>query len=83
MKSMKKYVKQALLAGRRVVLNDLGAFRVALTGKCYPRETMEDKDFMPSSMIKGIRVGFRPEARLLKEIRTEHSLKRISSEAMK
>ena len=83
LKSMKKYIKQALLAGRRVVLNDLGAFKVALTGKCYPRETMEDKDFMPSSMIKGIRVGFRPEARLLKEIRAEHSLKRISSEAMK
>jgi predicted histone-like DNA-binding protein len=83
LKSMKKYVKQALLAGRRVVLSDLGAFRVALTGKCYPREVMENKDFMPSAMIKGIRVGFRPEAKLLREIRAEHSLKRVSSDAMK
>jgi predicted histone-like DNA-binding protein len=83
LKSMKKYIKQALLAGRRVVLSDLGAFKVALTSRCYPEETMESDDFQPSVFIKGIRVGFRPEARLLKELRAEHSLKRISSEAMK
>ena len=83
LKSMKKYIKQALLAGRRVVLSDLGAFKVALTSKCYPEETMESDEFQPSAFIKGIRVGFRPEAKLLKELRAEHSLKRISSEAMK
>ena len=83
LKSMKKYIKQALLAGRRVVLNDLGALKMSLSGKCYSREIMQDDEFSPTSFIKDVRMSFRPEAKLLKEIRAEHSLKRISSEAMK
>ena len=82
LKAMKKYIKQALLAGRRVVLSDLGAFKVSLSGKCYTRELMEDEGFTPVSFIKDVNVSFRPEAKLIKEIRAEHSLKRVSSEAM-
>jgi predicted histone-like DNA-binding protein len=83
LKAMKKYIKQALLAGRRVVLSDLGALRIALNGKCYTQEIMEDEGFTPIAFIKDVNVGFRPEAKLIKEIRAEHSLKRISSEVLK
>ena len=82
LKSMKKYIKAALLAGRRVVLTDLGAFKVSLRGKCYTQEHMSEKDFQPASMIKEVNVAFRPEAKLIKEIRSEKSLKRIASEVM-
>ena len=82
LKSMKKYIKAALLSGRRVVLSDLGAFKVSLRGKCYTQETMEDKEFQPASFIKEVNVSFRPEAKLIKEIRSEKSLKRVASEVM-
>lgn len=83
LKSMKMYIKQALLAGRRVVLSDLGALKINLTGKCYTQEMMQQEGFTPISFIKGMNVNFRPEARLIKEIRSECSLKRVSSEVMK
>ena len=80
LKAMKKYIKQALLAGRRVVLSDLGAFRVSLTGKCYTQETMNAEGFLPSSMIRGVNVAFRPEAKLIKELRAEAKLQRVAGE---
>ena len=82
LKSMKKFIKGALLSGRRVVLSDLGAFKVSLRGRCYSQETMEGKEFQPASFIKEVHVSFRPEAKLIKEIRSEKSLKRVASEEM-
>ena len=37
----------------------------------------------PSAYIKGINVGFRPDAKLIRNLRANYTLKRISSEAMK
>lgn len=82
LKAMKKFIRAALLAGRRVVLSDLGALRINVTGKCYTQETMEAEGFLPSTMIKGINVAFRPEASLIKDLRASVQLQRVSSEAM-
>ena len=83
LKAIKKFVTKALLAGRRVVLNDLGALQPSLRGRCYDAATMADEEFSPSSYIKGINVGFRPDAKLIKNLRANYSLKRVPSEAMK
>ena len=83
LKAFKKQIQKALLAGRRVVLNDLGALQISLRGRCYDAATMADEEFSPSSYIKGINVGFRPDAKLIKNLRANYQLKRISSEAMK
>ena len=83
LKAFKKQIQKALPAGRRVVLNDLGALQISLRGRCYDAATMADEEFSPSSYIKGINVGFRPDAKLIKNLRANYQLKRISSEAMK
>ena len=83
LKAFKKQIQKALLAGRRVVLNDLGALQISLRGRCYDAATMADEEFSPSAYIKGINVGFRPDAKLIKNLRANYQLKRISSEAMK
>lgn len=80
--SIKPFLTKALLGGQAVVLQDIGRFQISLQGKCYPGETMESDEFNPSSMIKGHRIVFRPEAKLKKEVAAGISLKRISSEAM-
>ena len=80
--SIKPFIKNALLAGRRVVLNDLGSFVIGIRSKCFTRETMEADEFVPSSMIKGYAVHFRPEATLKKELALGIQYKRIASEAM-
>ena len=80
--SIKPFITKALLNGRRVVLNDLGAFIMGVRGKCYNAERMATEDFSPSSMIKSHRIVFRPEAQLKKEIAKGFKLKRISSEVM-
>ena len=80
--SIKPFITKALLASRRVVLQDLGSFHISLQGKCYTGEDMADKEFSPSAMIKSHRVVFRPEVKLKKDIAKGFSLKRISSEAM-
>ncbi len=82
LRAMKGYIVKALLAGRVVVLNDIGRFQIALKGKCYSAESLQDKEFSPSSMIKGHRIVFRPEAKLKSAIASGLTLKRISSEAM-
>ena len=82
LKSMKEHIIEALCEGQVVVLDDLGRFQVTLQGKCYTRETMQDKEFLPSSYIKGHRIVFRPDAALKKEVAMDFSLKRISSDAM-
>ena len=67
---------------RRVVLDDLGSFVISIRSKCFPRETMQDKEFTPSSMIRGYHINFRPEVELKKDIAQGIGYKRISSDAM-
>ena len=80
--AMKPKIKKELLAGRRVVLSELGSFHISLQGKSYNAETMQDEEFKPAEYIKGSRIVFRPEAVLNRELKREMTLKRISSEAM-
>ena len=80
--SIKPYVTSALLAGRRVVLDDLGSFSISVRSKCFPQETMQDKEFTPSSMIRGYHVNFRPEVELKKDIAKGIQYKRLSSDSM-
>ena len=80
--SMKDHIIEALTEGQVVVLDDLGRFQVTLQGKCYTQEMMAETDFAPSSMIKGHKIVFRPDAALKKAVAADFSLKRISSEAM-
>ena len=80
--SMKDHIIEALTEGQVVVLDDLGRFQVSLQGKCYPAEVLTDKEFSPSSMIKGHRIVFRPEVELKKAVAMDFKLQRISSEAM-
>lgn len=83
LRSMKRFVTKALLAGQVVVLNDLGRLQVSLQGKCYTQETMAEEGFTPISFIKGHRITFRPEVKLKQAIADGISLKRLSSEVMK
>ena len=81
--SIKPFIIKALLAGRRVVLNDLGSFHVSLQGKCYTQEEMNEEEFKPSEFIKSHRIVFRPEVNLKRDVARGFQLKRISSDAMK
>ena len=83
LRSMKSFITKALLAGQRVVLNDLGSLQIGLRGKCYPAAALQDDEFMPSSMIKGHTFRFRPEVKLKKNLGKGFKLQRLSSEAMK
>ena len=83
LRSMKRFVTKALLAGQVVVLNDLGRLQVSLQGKCYTQEMMAEEGFTPISFIKGHRITFRPEVKLKQSIADGISLKRLSSEVMK
>ena len=80
--SMKPFIQRALLNGRRVVLQDLGALVMSITGKCYPEEALADDEFVPASMIKGFKIRFQPEAKLKKFVIPNVKLNRVSSEAM-
>ena len=80
--AIKPKIKKALLAGKRVVLNDLGSFVIGVRGRSYNAETMASEEFSPSAMIKGWSLRFMPEVRLKKELAKDFKLKRISSEVM-
>ncbi len=80
--SIKPFITKALLAGRRVVLNDLGAFVMGVRGKCYDQNRMKTEDFSPSAMIKGWTLKFQPEVKLKKSLREGFGLKRVSSEIL-
>ena len=82
LKSMKDHIIEALTEGQVVVLDDLGRFQVTLQGKCYTRETMQDKEFVPSEYVKGHKIVFRPDVALKKSVADDFKLKRISSDAM-
>ena len=81
--SMQEHIIEALTEGQVVVLNDLGRFQVTLQGKCYTQAQMNDKEFSPSSYIKGHKIVFRPDVELKKAVASGFSLKRISSDALK
>ena len=81
--SIKPYIKAALLAGRRVVLNDLGWMVIGVRGKCFTQEMTEEEDFNPASMVKGFHVNFQLEPELKKEVAAGIQYRRISSEWMK
>ena len=80
--SIKPFVQNALLSGRRVVLEDLGSFVISIRSKCFTRDTIEGKDFVPSSMIRGYHINVRPEVELKKDIAKAIQYKRIGSEVM-
>ena len=80
--SIKPFITKALLNGRRVVLNDLGAFIMGVRGKCYNAERMATEDFSPSAMIKGWTLKFQPEVKLKKSLSEGFRLQRVSSEVM-
>ena len=82
LRAMKGYIVKALLAGRVVVLNDIGRFQISLKGKCYSQDAMAASDFSPSAMITGHRIVFRPEAKLKNAIAGALTLKRVTSEAL-
>ena len=79
--SIKPFIKNALLGGRRVVLNDLGSFVIGIRSKCFSQDAMAASDFSPSAQIKGYHINFRPEVELKKEIAAQVSYKRITPEA--
>ena len=66
--SIKPFVQNALLSGRRVVLEDLGSFVISIRSKCFPRAAIQAEDFSPASMIRGYHINFRPEVELKKDI---------------
>lgn len=74
------FIEKALLNGQAVVLAGLGRFQISIQGKCWPAETMQSDEFMPSSMIKGHKILFRAEPKLKKSIATNISYKRIKGE---
>lgn len=74
------FIEKALLAGQAVILAGLGRFQISIQGKCWPAETMEADEFMPSSMIKGHKILFRAEPKLKKSIATNIRYKRIAGE---
>lgn len=74
------FIEKALLNGQAVVLAGLGRFQISIQGKCFPAETMQSDEFMPSSMIKGHKILFRAEPKLKKSIATNISYKRIKGE---
>ena len=73
---IKPYITKALLAGRAVVLEDLGRFQISLQSKCFSQDAMAASDFSPSAQIKGHRIIVRPEVALKKEIASKLSLVR-------
>ena len=79
--SIKPYIQAALLAGRRVVLNDLGSFVIGISSKCFSADAMSADDFSPSAKIKGYHLNFRPEVALKKVLDQKVSFKRVAQEA--
>lgn len=78
----KEYIKKGLLAGQRVVLDELGALKVGLKSKCFAQTAISSTTFNPASYIEGIKVSFRPESELIKSLRASYSVKRVSSDLL-
>lgn len=78
----KEYIKSHLLEGQRIVLDELGALKVTLKSKCFAQSAISSATFNPASYIEGIKVNFRPEADLIKNLRANYSVKRVSSDLL-
>ena len=80
--SIVPFIKKALLAGKSIHLDGLGSFMISIQGKAFTSDTFGDKEFSPSSFIKGWKVVYRPDASLKKQLRDNIAYKRISSEIL-
>lgn len=80
--ALNKQIRKGLLNGRTVVLEEVGRISVGIKAKCFSSDAMNASDFVPSSMIKEVHINFRPDVHILNELRTNKSLRRISSEVM-
>lgn len=80
--AQKEYMKKALLTGQRVVLDELGAFQLVLKSRCFKQSSMTSATFDPSSYIDNVNVRFRPEAELIKYLRSAYTVKRVPSDLM-
>lgn len=80
--ALHKQIRKGLLNGRTIVLEDVGRISVGMKARCFTSETMAASDFSPSMMIKGVHINFRPDSHLLSELRTNKTLRRVSSEVM-
>ena len=78
----KEFIKTHLLQGQRIVLEEIGALQANLKSKCFAQSIIPLETFEPSTYIKGTGIRFRPEADLLKYIRTNRQLKRVPSELL-
>lgn len=78
----KEFIKQHLLQGQRIVLQEIGALQVNLRSKCFAQSIIPLEAFEPDTYIKGCGIRFRPEAELLRYVRSNRTLKRIPSELM-
>lgn len=77
-----EFIRRGLLSGQRVVMDRLGAFQVQLRCQCYPQTQISSSDFDPASYIKTVYVRFRPDANLIKHIRSDYRVRRLSSSLM-
>ena len=80
--ALNKQIRKGLLNGRTIVLEDVGRLSVGLKTKCFSQDAMAASDFSPSAMIKGLHINFRPDSHILSELRTNRTLRRVSSEWM-
>ena len=78
----KEYIKKGLLAGQRVVLDELGALQVGLKSRCFPQSALTADDFDPSTYIDNANIKFRPESELIKYVRASYTVKRVPSDLM-
>ena len=78
----KEFIKTHLLQGQRIVLEEIGALQANLQSKCFAQSVIPAESFDPSSYIKKVGIRFRPEADLLKYVRTNKQLKRVPSELL-
>lgn len=77
-----EFIRRGLLSGQRVVMDRLGAFQVQLRGQCFAQSQISSSDFDPASYIKTVYVRFRPDANLIKHIRSDYRVRRLSSSLM-
>ena len=77
--SIKPFIEKALLAGRRVVLEDLGSFVIGIRSKCFTPAQMLQKGFSTLEQIKGYSIRFRPEQELSANIATGIAYNRVET----
>ena len=80
--AIKHSLKQALLSGQRIVLDELGALQMGIRSHCFDQTVIGTRDFDPQAYIQGVKIKFRPEAELLKYVRLYAKTKRVSSSLM-